>query len=314
MPIHLESWNSRFEHVHIASSFDKDYSSATVSFCATLANTASNDASSIEITILDSSGATSGSITSVKVDGSSQIASGEVEIKSPKLWWPNGQGEQHLYTAKLRLLDDKSNLLDELNTRFGARSIEVVQQPLKEEPGTTFMFRVNGRDIFAQGGDWIPADMLLPTISRKRYFDWIEMAKECHLNMIRVWGGGIYETEDFFDACDEMGILIWNDYAFACGDYPVHDSFIDSIAREVEAQTIRLRNRASLALLCGGNEDFMFADELNKFVPSGPFFSLLYTTLKDQPELTSAAELSMTARIPRHLTTNPSHSARYTST
>ena len=78
--------------------------------------------------------------------------------------------------------------------------------------------------------------------------------------MIRVWGGGIYETEDFFDACDEMGVLVWMDYAFACGDYPTHDEWIKNITKEAEAQTIRLRNRASLALLCGGNEDFMLAD------------------------------------------------------
>jgi beta-mannosidase len=122
------------------------------------------------------------------------------------------------------------------------------------------MFNVNGRDIFCQGGDWIPADNLQPTMTRDRYDDWMRLARYSNLNMIRVWGGGIYETEEFFDACDEFGMLVWHDWAFACGDYPTHQEFLDSVKAEVEAQTIRLRNRASLALICGGNEDFFLND------------------------------------------------------
>ena len=144
--------------------------------------------------------------------------------------------------------------------KFGVRTIEIVQRPLDDAPGKTFIFNVNGRDIFSQGGNWIPADNLSSTITRERYFTWIRLARYNHLNMIRVWGGGLYETEDFFDACDEFGILVWHDYAFACGDYPIHEEYLDNIREEAEHQTIRLRNRASLALLCGGNEDFMLND------------------------------------------------------
>ena len=187
----------------------------------------------------------------------------EAAILNPRLWWPNGHGAQNLYTAEIQLLDKNSKLWNSSTTQFGVRRIELIQRPLNK-PGKTFMFSVNGEEIFAQGGNWIPADMILPTITRERYFDWIELAAHNNLNMIRVWGGGIYETEDFFDACDEMGMLVWMDYAFACGDYPVYDGLMDSIRKEAEVHTIRLRNRASLALLCGGNEDFMLMDEWQK--------------------------------------------------
>lgn len=182
-----------------------------------------------------------------------------LNIAKPKLWWPSGQGAQHLYTAKVTLKDN-STILDSSSTRFGIRIITLIQRPLDNEPGKTFMFNVNGRNIFIQGGDWIPADNLLPSLTRERYFNWIRLAKRANMNMIRVWGGGIYETEDFLDACDELGLLVWHDYAFACGDFPVHQDFLDSIRKEVEVQTLRLRGRACLALICGGNEDFMLAD------------------------------------------------------
>jgi len=221
-------------------------------------------------TVASSEGANTVLITVLDADGEEVIQS-DLEVKdgkatatkvfpSPNLWWPNGEGDQYLYTLKTTLLGAEKALLDETTTRFALRSISLIQRPLDDEPGTTFMFNVNGRDIFIQGGNWIPADNLLPRITREKYFAWIGMAKKSHLNMIRVWGGGIYETEDFFDACDENGILVWHDLAFACGDYPIHDAFLENVTKEVEAQVTRIRNRACLALLCGGNEDFMLAE------------------------------------------------------
>ena len=248
----------------------EDHESADISVTVTAVE--SDQSPSMNIEIIDSNGH---AVATLSGKTSNPVT---ITLKSPKLWWPNGQGDQHLYSTKVSLLDAESKVLDQSTTRFGIRTIEVIQRPLKEAPGTTFMFRVNGRDIFAQGGDWIPADMLLPTISRERYFEWIRLARHCHLNMIRVWGGGIYETEDFFDACDEMGMLVWHDYAFACGDYPIHGAFIDTITKEAEAQTTRLRNRASLALLCGGNEDFMLAD-WNQYVIPPPNHKNSYSHL-----------------------------------
>ncbi|KAH8888054.1 family 2 glycosyl hydrolase [Thozetella sp. PMI_491] len=256
MPIHLESYNSRIDNTHIVSTLNDNLTSADISIAVNLSHPVEGGAA--RFTVLDSSGVEAGSASLDLANEKSGIA--RVALNTPKLWWPNGQGDQHLYTVKASLTDSSGAVLDEKSEKFGVRSIELIQRPLKEAKGTTFMFRINQRDIFTQGGDWIPADMLLPAITRERYFDWVKIAAHAHHNMIRVWGGGIYETEDFFDACDEFGILVWHDYAFACGDYPTHDEFMKSLAEEMEAQTIRLRNRTSLALLCGGNEDFMLAD------------------------------------------------------
>ncbi len=217
-------------------------------------------AGTVEASIVDADGKTVYEGCAVLSDAGE--ASVQLSIRSPRLWWSLGLGPQHLYTAKVSLWDSWVWPLDETCTRFGVRQIDLVQRALVDQPGKTFMFRINGRDIFAQGVNWIPADNLLPTITRQRYFDWIRIVVRGNMNMIRVWGGGIYETEDFFDACDEMGVLVWHDYAFACGDYPLHDEFIDSVAKEAEVQTIRMRNRASLALLSGGNEDFLMYDWL----------------------------------------------------
>lgn len=190
----------------------------------------------------------------------SSNGSSKLKIQKPQLWWPNGQGAQPLYTVTAVLVDSQNQTLDTLITRLGIRKITLIRRPLMSAPGTTFMFNVNGRHIFIQGGDWIPADNLLPRLTKDKYRAWVALAQRAHMNMIRVWGGGIYESEDFFDACDEMGILVWHDYAFACGDYPIHQKFLENVRKEVEAQTVRLRNRTSLALLCGGNEDFMLND------------------------------------------------------
>ncbi|KAM6484874.1 glycoside hydrolase superfamily [Trichoderma sp. SZMC 28011] len=256
LPVYLESYHARIKDVYIVPKLAEDHSSAQVLLNIEVPQASS--AASLDISIRDALG--DEIYQSQIVLGDSDKVSLELSVRSPKLWWSNGLGDQHLYTAKLILRNSLSNVLDESSRRFGIRNIEVVQKPLDDAPGSTFMFRINGRDIFAQGGNWIPTDTMLPTISRQRYFDWMKLAKFGNLNMIRVWGGGIYEHDDFFDACDEMGILVWHDYALACGIYPTHEEFLDSIRREAEAQTLRMRGRTSLALLSGGNEDFILFD------------------------------------------------------
>lgn len=254
MPVYLEAYSSRIDDVYVRTKLSEDHSSSQISVAVSVARTKSP--ASAEIVIFDSTGIQVAATTiALELDN----ASTEFTIQDPKLWWPNGQGDPHLYTAKVTL-KNSDRMVDETTTCFGVRTIELIQEPLADAPGTSFMFRVNGRDIFAQGGNWIPADNLLPNISRERYFDWVRLGRDCHLNMIRVWGGGIYETEDFLDACDEMGILVWHDYALACGDYMIRDAFMENLRREAEHQTKRMRSRACLALLCGANEDCQFAE------------------------------------------------------
>lgn len=274
LPIFLETHSARVDNFHIVSDLASDHSSADLSIDV---NIVGDGTETVVVEVLDRDGGEVGSATAAP--SALHSAAAKLSLKSPSLWWPNGQGDPYLYTVKVSVLGADKTILDSSTQRFGIRKIELVQRPLDTAPGKTFFFRVNGRDIFSQGGNWIPADNLLPAITRERYFDWVRLAKFNHLNMIRVWGGGIYETEDFLDACDEYGMLVWHDYAFACGDYPIHQEYLDSIKAEAEAQTIRLRNRACLALLCGGNEDFMLCDWL------GPKFDFADLTgpFEDKP-------------------------------
>lgn len=254
-PVFLETYHTRIDDVHVVADLAEDHQNANVKVeVATMGATGPYE---IEVEFADARGQTIVHQSSQITSSSSSIS---LDIKKPQLWWPNGQGEQHLYMVTVKLLDASKTTIDTKSLRFGIRSINVVQRPLKNAEGTTFMFSVNGREIFSQGACWIPADNLLPTISRERYFEWMKLAKFNHLNMIRVWGGGIYEPDDFFDACDEMGLLVWHDFAFACGDYPIHPEYLESIRQEANAQVRKWRNKTSLALICGNNEDFMLED------------------------------------------------------
>ncbi|WP_081942014.1 glycoside hydrolase family 2 protein [Spirochaeta lutea] len=174
-------------------------------------------------------------------------ASTHITVKDPELWWPNGMGEQNLYTLELRWPQGYRNL------RLGFRTLEVVRQ--KDEFGTSFYFQVNGQAFFAKGSNWIPADALPSFEDPRRVQNLLTSARDSHQNMIRVWGGGHYESEAFFDACDRLGLLVWQDFMFACSTYPATPDFFAQVEREVEFQVLRLRHRPSVALWCGNNEN-----------------------------------------------------------
>ena len=175
-----------------------------------------------------------------------------ITVKNPKLWWPAGQGEQPLYdlTVVVREADGKS--IGEWSQRIGLRTIELDLSA--DENGERFQFVINGRPIFSKGANWIPAHSFVAGLKRADYERDLRSAVEANMNMVRVWGGGIYETEDFYDVCDELGLLVWQDFAFACTLYPVDEAFAELVRPEAEAQIRRIRHRASLALWCGNNE------------------------------------------------------------
>lgn len=258
MAVHLEMYNARIEHVHVITKMKKEAEDVAGIQASVALVDGIEESATIKLQILDDQDKEV-AVASADVDQSG-VAILHTSISNPKLWWPNGHGQQSLYQARTTLFDGNGQVLDRRTDRFGVRTIRLIQRPLLDEPGETFLFNVNGQDLYINGCNWIPADNLLPRMTRSRYFAWMELAKRCYMNMVRVWGGGIYETDDFYDACDEMGLLVWQDYTFACGDYPIHDEFLANVQKEAEYQTIRLRNRASLALLCGGNEDFMTID------------------------------------------------------
>ncbi len=176
----------------------------------------------------------------------------KVEIADPQLWWPNGLGGQPLYQTSVELRGD-ALLLDRRDVQLGLRTLELRQEP--DEWGRSFTFVVNGVSIFAKGANWIPADSFPTRISDESLEELIRSAAETHQNMLRVWGGGFFEEERFYDLCDRYGILVWQDFIFSCSIYPLDDpDFLENVRVETVENIRRLRHRASLALWCGNNE------------------------------------------------------------
>jgi beta-mannosidase len=184
-----------------------------------------------------------------------------VEIPDPQLWWPNGHGAQPLYEVRMELVVN-GTVADTWERRVGLRTIELDRHA--DEFGESFQFVVNGRPIFAKGANWIPAHSFVTEVDRAMYDDILTSAAEANMNMLRVWGGGIYEREDFYDLCDEKGLLVWQDFMFACALYPGTPEFLALVTTEAAAQVKRLAHRACLALWCGNNEIEQMPDEILK--------------------------------------------------
>jgi len=177
----------------------------------------------------------------------------EVEIAQPELWWTNDLGPQPLYQVKVHLLDSPGNLLDRQEFTVGLRSLELRQED--DRWGKSFQFVINGVPVFAKGSNWIPADSFPTRITDESLEHLIRSAADTHQNMLRVWGGGFYEEDRFYDLCDQYGILVWQDFIFSCSIYPLdRASFVNNVAQEVIENIKRIRHRTSLALWCGNNE------------------------------------------------------------
>jgi beta-mannosidase len=180
----------------------------------------------------------------------------KVPISNQELWWPNGYGSQPLYQVEVALLADDSSeasILDKRSYQLGLRTIELRQQ--EDQWGRSFIFVVNGVSIFAKGSNWIPADSFPTRITDAFLEELIKAAVDTHQNMLRVWGGGFYEEERFYDLCDRYGILVWQDFIFSCSIYPFDETaFLENIRVEIGENIRRLRHRTSLALWCGNNE------------------------------------------------------------
>ncbi len=172
-------------------------------------------------------------------------------IPNPKKWWCNGLGKPELYTLYISLYKE-DRLVDRIRQRIGIRSLELVNE--KDEKGESFYFKLNGTPVFMKGANVIPSDNFLPRVNRARYDSLITLAKESNMNMLRVWGGGVYEADDFYSLCDENGILVWQDFMFACAMYPGDAAFLNSVEAEVRDNVKRLRNHPCIALWCGNNE------------------------------------------------------------
>lgn len=191
------------------------------------------------------------------------FAQNRTTLAAPELWWPNGQGAQTLYSLRVVLSDAQDKELDCWERAIGLRTIELVRE--SDDDGESFYFRVNGRPIFAKGANWIPDHAFITECDRPRYKARLGAATQAHMNMIRVWGGGVYESDAFYDVCDELGLLVWQDFMFACSLYPGDAAYVALVEDEARNQITRLRHHASMALWCGNNENEMidyYADQM----------------------------------------------------
>jgi beta-mannosidase len=189
--------------------------------------------------------------------GENSIAT-RFEMKNIECWWPNGMGVQKLYLFKAVISDGNKPIVSS-EVKRGLRTIEVVNE--NHEKGKSFYFKVNGKAVFMKGANYIPQDNFLTRVTRERYEHVINTAITSNMNMLRVWGGGIYENDLFYELCDEKGILVWQDFMFACAMFPPFESLKKNIQAEAVYNVKRLRNHPSIALWCGNNEVLQFINQ-----------------------------------------------------
>lgn len=200
-----------------------------------------------------------------------------LSIPSPEFWWPNGMGNQNLYDVIVTIQKEQDFIVDESSKRIGLRTLKLVRQP--DQWGQSFHFEVNGVPFFAKGGNWIPADAFPSRVSAHQYQVILQHCAKANMNMIRVWGGGIYEDFAFYEACDRLGICVWQDFMFACAAYPVFDKeWLANVKEEASQNVKRLRHHACIALWCGNNEleQGLVDDEYSKDTMSWADYSLLF--------------------------------------
>ena len=174
----------------------------------------------------------------------------DFKIENPKLWWTNGLGEAHLYNIKGQLEIGKR--ITEKSERIGIRTLELIRD--KDANGISFYFKLNGVPVFMKGANYIPNDIFAARVTDEMYQKVIRTSKISNFNMLRIWGGGIYENDKLYDLCDENGILVWQDFMFACAMFPGDAAFLENVKQEAADNIKRMRNHPSIALWCGNNE------------------------------------------------------------
>ena len=177
-----------------------------------------------------------------------------IEIPKPMRWWPRGHGDQPLYRVGVDLRRD-GRTIDRGRRRIGLRDVRLDRS--EDEFGTAYRLRVNEEPVLCLGANWIPDGLFPGTADPARVRERIEQAVAANFNMLRVWGGGTYESDDFYDACDEMGVMVWQDFMFACATYPEHAEFLGTVEREARHQVSRIVSHPSVVLWCGGNENVL---------------------------------------------------------
>ncbi len=247
-PVQIRGWDDAdIESIYIKQEFvDKEQANLTAELMV-------NSENELEVTVLLVN-LTDDNIASKKelklIKGRNQLNL-NFDILQPKLWWSNGLGDPHMYEFEAQLkINDKIICSEKVKT--GLRSIKLIRE--KDSEGEGFAFELNGVRVFAKGANYIPNDSFLPSVTKKDYQKVIADAVNANMNMLRVWGGGVYEDDYFYELCDENGIMVWQDFMFACSMYPGDKEFLDNVRAEAIDNVIRLRNHPSIALWCGNNE------------------------------------------------------------
>jgi beta-mannosidase len=246
-PVHLEAWDgARIQGVRVQQTNVSAGAADITSFIEILAT-----GPHMAQVVVSLEGSTLGTAEVSLQKGLNRVHV-EGRILNPRLWWTNGLGKQELYRYSAAvILDDKSR--EEYVISIGIRALEIVRE--KDRAGMSFFVRLNGVPVFMKGANFIPLDSFQNRVSPERYEHAIRSAELANMNMLRAWGGGIYEDDRFYELCDRYGILVWQDMMFACAMYPANDEFLDNVRREVADNVRRICNHPSLALYCGNNEN-----------------------------------------------------------
>jgi beta-mannosidase len=242
----LESWNDfRLDNVHVV----QDDISKELAKCTAVFEIIANKNQSVELMVKNGEGKLCN--IEKKLSKGKNLVQVNFEIENPKLWWTNGLGEQYLYNLTFIVATDKEK--EEKTERIGIRKLEVVRE--KDEFGKSLYIKLNDVPVFMKGANYIPQDNFQSRVTLERYEHIIKSAADANMNMLRVWGGGIYESDTFYDLCDQYGLLVWQDMMFACGMYPADNKYLENVTIEIKENVKRLRNHPSIALYCGNNEN-----------------------------------------------------------
>jgi beta-mannosidase len=248
-PVTLEAWDgARLDDLQV---FQRELTDARARLTAT-ATVQATRAGKATVTVTATGGPAPVAVTveATLAAGANRV-SADLILEKPERWWPNGLGAQKLYTLEAALVVD-GVAKGARARRVGLRTLEVVN--VHDKDGKTFTIKVNGAPVFMKGANYIPSDSFVDRVTPERQRALLQSAADAHMNMLRVWGGGIYEDDHFYDLADELGLLVWQDFMFACSMYPGDDAFLENVRREAVDNVRRLRNHASLALWSGNNE------------------------------------------------------------
>lgn len=249
-PVFLEGWNKA--KINNIQYIQKSQSTAKAEFDAHFTINAAKDAS-VTLMVVDTAGVLYAEQQVKVTKGADNRFTLPFTIENPKLWYPNGMGDPNLYRLSA-IVADGNTKLDQSTQNIGVRTIRLIREKDAQGEGESFCFEVNGKIIFSKGANYIPQDVFTPRLAEETYEKLIGTAKRSNMNMLRIWGGGIYEEDLFYDLCDQNGIMVWQDFMFACAFYPWDAEFLENVRKEAEYNVRRLRNHPSIAIWCGNNE------------------------------------------------------------